>query len=356
MLPVLLLSCTPSSTLALNRPLDGSPTGLALTPDRQLVITHTTPAGGHRLAVHDRSTGTLLWSHGAGPGGPVVGEERIYTLTEEGVQAFRDGAVDWSLPVDGLLPADSAIALTQEEVVVFATQTGADGVLNGVTHLGYPLWQAPIQGAPRGAPVVDGANVVYTWAFDGDEAGHLHAVDGDDGTVIWSLPGLLQPLLALDEGLLASDGDRVHRIAPDGAIAWSVDSTAESATRAGDAVLLPGADGTKRIALQTGVPTALLPPTCGPITIDLLSNGWAMCNHAAGNGVELTTLSLTALSADLPIGEAVPVDAPLLVDGTAFVVVDGIQPRLLGFRVAASAADGPWPRANGGTGNDRRTH
>lgn len=347
------MACADPSTLSLRLPLDGTPTGMALTPDDQLAVVQRDPLGTHTLSVFDRGSGVLQWGHPAGAGRPVVGDGRIYTLTPTGAQAFRERAIDWDHDTGAQVPNDSGMALTQEGVVVFGTQRGAVGTLHGVTHLGFPLWTAELDGVPRGSPVVDDANQVYAWAFSADGSA-LHAFDGADGTLLWSREGELEPLMALEDGLLVRTGGEVQRIDGSGVLAWSTASDATTATRSDASVWLPNSSGTLRVALDTGESAGILPVTCGPITLDLLSSGWSMCNDAGSTGVQLTSLSNTPVGQGLQITDAIPVGAPILLTGNAYVLVDGPAPAVLGFPSTAAPGTGAWSSAHGSSSNDRR--
>lgn len=354
-----MFACSGTNDLAFSLELPGTPQGLALTPEGHLAVTHLDEGDLPRLSVFNRNSGNVVFSHPAGTGAPVVGDGRVYVLTRTGVRAFRGVQVDWEIEsFDDLVPGDSAIALTQDGIVVYGTQRGSLGTLHGVTHLGFPSWDAPIGGVPRGAPVTDRGDVVYVWTFleEGDE-GELVAVEGSTGTILWRLAGGFHPLAALDDGLIVSTDAGVARMASSGALAWEQPWPATAATLAGDGtVWISGVEGTRRVDLSTGGAVATLPSSCGPVVVDLLGTAWGLCDDATGGAVELTSLSNQARSESVPIASGTAVDAPIILDAVVYMLVDAPRPRLLGFVEGITASGASWSRATGSTGNDRRMY
>lgn len=352
MLFALLAGCGGSNNLVLTLPLEGTAYGLAVTPDDHLAVTHRNDAGDRHLSVYNRSSGTLVWSHSAGPGVPVVGDGRTYVLQDQGLVAFRGTAIDWQHDVDDLIPNDSGAGLTQEGVVVFGTTRNGAGTIHAVTHLGFPVWTTPVTGVPVGSPVTDGENNVYFTHASGDDL-LLQAFDGEDGSVRFQLPGLT-PVAALPVGLLATDGEETLRIREDGTILWRAPYAATSATLTGTAAAwVTSPQGMVRLDLDDGEELDSVSARCAPLVVDLLSDGWGLCTQ--GDGLpQLMSLDSISTAQGPMLGEGEAVDAPVLLTNIAYVLFNGTAPTLYGFRAPATTGDTPWPRSAGSATNDRR--
>jgi hypothetical protein len=350
----LLAACGEPTTIVLALPLEGPPSGLALAPDGGLAVTHTDATGLRRISVYNPSSGDRVFGNPAGPGMPVVGDGRLYVLQDDGVTAFRGLAVDWRHETTGRVPNDAEIGLTTEGVVVFASQSGDRAALHAITHLGFELWTTPLDPIPRGAPMTDDGNVLYVAAGD-TEVEVLMAIDADDGTVLWESATGGQPLVALEDGLIAGDGTTLVRYDSAGDVVWTAASDATAATPAGDQVWVSGGAGVERLELATGRATDSFGSSCGPIAVDRFATAWALCTDTSTNVPRLTSIDALPAARSAPIGEQVtPVDAPLLANGVSYALVGGAEPRLLGFATGASAPDGGWSRSTGGPTNDRR--
>lgn len=354
MLFAVLAACGGINNLTLTLPLPGEPYGMALTADGQLAITHRDETGLKRLSVYNRNTSARQFGHPAGPGVPVVGDGRLYVLQDDGVVAFRGLAVDWQHTVTGQLPNDAAIGLTQAGVVVFGTQGNGAGVVHAVTHLGFPLWTTPLLDIPRGAPVTDGLDTVYVAA--GDEVPEvLYALDGTDGTVLWSVASTGRPLLALPDGVIVAQTDGLTRYDHEGTVIWSTPVVVTSLTTADSNSLWAVGTGVQRLSLDSGTVIDSYGAICGPVAADVVGAAWSLCTLPGVAAPELTTIEFLPTAQSAPIGvDSLPVDAPIHDSGTTYTLVGGPNPRLLGFATGTRSSDSSWARGSGGATNDWR--
>lgn len=114
-----------------------------------------------------------------------------------------DRALRWRVEVGGRVRTPPAVG---DDVVAVGT---VDGVVYGVSASGDVRWRAALDGDFVVAPPVVRGGTVYAVSYDdlgrGDD--HVYALDGDDGTVRWSIGthrGLRASPVVTDEAVLLS--------------------------------------------------------------------------------------------------------------------------------------------------------
>jgi len=349
LLPILLAGCAaPEVVLYTFAPLPGSPRGIASGPDGNLLVQHEEGAACCRVTAFVPSASTEVFGRSAGPGRPMVSDDRAYTLSATGVVASRGQEELWTADGEGEVVASGSAAVTPTGTVIFATVDGSSGQVHGYTRLGQRLWTTEVSGSVVGA-IRSGADSTLYLSVQGSQT-LLLSMAGESGAVLWSEASSDRPLAVLDEGVLVDRDGRLAMLAPSGLTIWESDAAVGQAgialTHDGVAWAV-GPQSITRVEVATGTVFQELGRVCSPMTYGADNAMWAVCDASVEDQVELTRIGALPTAVSEPFGGEVSL-APLLLNGSAFVLVGGDSPRLLGFSGAPpQSTSSPWSTAFG---------
>jgi len=194
----------------------------------------------------DRLDGSLGWRvelGGESVGAPIVGPDRVFTLTTNGglyAVSLADEAVDWQRR----LPAPIGVPAVADGGVF--VETGDD--LRRYRTDGTPEWTTPSTGAfegPHSGPVVDG-DTVYTATLDG---GGVRAHDVATGEEQWlvEVETEARAPVPTDRAVYVQDSSQtlLNVGAADGTVRWSerLDLRSGTGVAVGDGAAFAGGDG-----------------------------------------------------------------------------------------------------------------
>lgn len=279
------------------------------------LFVETGSGADRQLHALDQDDGSVAWTVDLPdgwptPGGPVIGDQRIYLLASHGVVAVDPGekAIDWEQDFDGQLEREGdwgPLALSRDYVVVPEYDDGAVYFLDRAT------------GTVEGRAVLDasGGWDLYGYPVVGDD--HVFVISKEQQTV-----GASDRLYAVDVEAMevAWYADLDHRVHWPPAYA---DGTVFVGHGDGEGagVQLDAIDVTDRSThwtYETDSFFNLQPPAVTPEMV-YFASGWDVAGIAIADGSEAWQLSLE----DREPGGLLP---PIVVDETVYVgLVDGKQ-------------------------------
>ncbi len=340
---------------------------------------------------------TLLWRHTASaaknnPASAVYGNGVVYFVSGGVAYALdaADGTTRWQYPADGKPQANFGATPTLDGTGLYlADDTGQVTRLDAAT--GKAVWVAKLEGAIRASPAVNGGAV-----YVGSGANHCYALSADTGKTIWDqqTAGAVTTAPIVIGGIVAfaaADGNVYGLGARDGHKVWSQSFDPDPSTQAmaydGQYIYVTSGPVLARLDPGSGArrPTVTLPtllaapptvstaglyaitqsnvlyalgPTGGvrwKVTLDSASSappllaggvilaptqGGVVSGYDAGTGKLIWQYAVQASATDSqPKAQTVQVSAPMLADGTLYVVSD--DGTLSAFRTTAPDNIGP---------------